>query len=241
LRGSYKRVVHVGRLSFQRLQNESDVLLPLVEGEDILLSQEFEASVEFFTFDKAYVERLRDGDPSTEHHFVAYFEQLLRIKLRARTLTSDKVEDLRQETFIRVIAALRREGGVRQPERFGAFVNSICNNVLLEHYRSSAKNQPMEDSHMDIPDKVLDLEGMLVTKESAEHVRKILDGMSRRDRDLLRAIFLEEKEKDAVCREFGVDRDYLRVLLHRAKDKFKILYEKGQMGLARRATGLGNQ
>jgi len=46
-----------------------------------------------------------------KHHFVAYFEQLLRIKLRARALASDKVEDLRQETFIRVIAALRREGG----------------------------------------------------------------------------------------------------------------------------------
>jgi len=197
--------------------------------------------VEFFTFDKAYVERLREGDPSTEHHFVAYFEQLLRIKLRARTLPSDKVEDLRQETFIRVIAALRREGGVRQPERFGAFVNSICNNVLLEHYRSSAKNQPMEDSHLEIPDRVLDLEGMLVTKQSSEQVRKILDGMPERDRALLRAIFLEEKEKDVVCQEFGVDRDYLRVLLHRAKDKFKALYEKGQIGLARRATGLGHQ
>jgi RNA polymerase sigma-70 factor (ECF subfamily) len=197
--------------------------------------------VEFFTFDKAYVERLREGDPSTEHHFVAYFEQLLRIKLRARTLPSDKVEDLRQETFIRVIAALRREGGVRQPERFGAFVNSICNNVLLEHYRSSAKNQPMDDSHLEIPDKVLDLEGMLVTKQSSEQVRKILDGMPERDRALLRAIFLEEKEKDVVCKEFGVDRDYLRVLLHRAKDKFKALYEKGQIGLARRATGLGHQ
>ena len=197
--------------------------------------------MEFFTFDKAYVERLREGDPPTEHHFVAYFEQLLRIKLRARTLPSDKVEDLRQETFIRVIAALRREGGVRQPERFGAFVNSICNNVLLEHYRSSAKNQPMEDSHLEIPDKVLDLEGMLVTKQSSEQVRKILDGMPERDRALLRAIFLEEKEKDVVCREFGVDRDYLRVLLHRAKDKFKALYEKGQIGMARRATGLGHQ
>jgi hypothetical protein len=44
-----------------------------------------------------------------------------------------------------------------------------------------------------------------------------------------------------VCQEFGVDRDYLRVLLHRAKDKFKALYEKGQIGLARRATGLGHQ
>ncbi len=196
--------------------------------------------MEFFTFDKAYVERLRSGDPSTEQHFVAYFEQLLRIKLRSRMLTSDKVEDLRQETFIRVIAAVRKDG-VRQPERFGAFVNSICNNVLLEHYRSSAKNQPMEEVYMEIPDKILDLEGMLVTKESAQQVRRILDGMPKRDRDLLRAIFLEEKEKDSVCRELGVDREYLRVLVHRAKDKFRALYEKGQIGAARRATGLGNQ
>jgi len=197
--------------------------------------------VEFFTFDGAYVERLRAGDPSTEQHFVAYFDQLLRIKLRSRTLTSDKVEDLSQETYIRVIACLRKDGGIRQPERFGAFVNSICNNVLLEYYRSSARNQPMEDDHMEIPDKVLDLEGMLVTKQSAEHVRRILDGMPKRDRDLLRAIFLEDKDKDAVCHELGVDREYLRVLVHRAKDKFKALYEKGQMGMARRATGLGNQ
>ncbi len=196
--------------------------------------------MEFFTFDKAYVERLRSGDPSTEQHFVAYFEQLLRIKLRSRMLTSDKVEDLRQETFIRVIAAVRKDG-VRQPERFGAFVNSICNNVLLEHYRSSAKNQPMEEVYMEIPDKILDLDGMLVTKQSAEQVRRILDGMPKRDRDLLRAIFLEEKEKDTVCRELGVDREYLRVLVHRAKDKFRALYEKGQIGVARRATGLGNQ
>jgi RNA polymerase sigma-70 factor, ECF subfamily len=193
--------------------------------------------VEFFTFSKEYVELLRQGDPVTEQHFVAYFEQLLRIKLRSRMLASDKVEDLRQETFIRVIAAVRKDGGVRQPERFGAFVNSICKNVLLEYYRSVAKDHPVEETHMDIPDKVLDLEGMLVTKQSAEQVRRILNAMPKRDRDLLRAIFLEDKEKDAVCREFGVDREYLRVLVYRAKDKFKALYEKGQIGIARRATG----
>ena len=203
--------------------------------------KESDTGVEFFTFDGAYVERLRAGDPSTEEHFVAYFEQLLRIKLRSRMLASDKVQDLQQETFIRVFANLRKADGVRQPERFGAFVNSICNNVLREYYRSAAKNQPMEDAHMDIPDKVLDLEGFLVTKQSAERVRRILDEMPKRDRDLLRAIFLEDKEKDTVCRDFGVNREYLRVLVYRAKDKFKALYEKGQMGVARRATGMGNQ
>jgi RNA polymerase sigma-70 factor (ECF subfamily) len=228
-----------GSSSVSELRIESDDPLPEKRRGDILLAQDPEDAVDFFTFDQAYLERLRDGDPPTEHHFVSYFEHLLRIKLRSRALPSDKVEDLRQETFIRVIAALRREGGVRQPERFGSFVNSICNNVVLEDFRSSRKSQPMDDSHLEIPDKALDLEGMLVTKQASEQVRRILKEMPRRDRDLLRAIFLQEKEKDAICKEFGVDRDYLRVLVHRAKDKFRVLYEKGQIGVARRATGLG--
>jgi len=195
--------------------------------------------VDFFAFDNAYVERLRNGDPFTEHHFVAYFEELLRIKLRARTLTADKVEDLRQETFIRVIAALHREGGVRQPERFGAFVNSICNNVLMEYYRSTGKNQQMDETHHEIADRVLDLEGMLVSKQTSARVRQILTEMSAKDRELLQAIFFDEKDKDVICRNFRVDRDYLRVLLHRAKDKFRALYEKDQIGKLRRVSGCG--
>ena len=196
--------------------------------------------MDFFAFNKAYVERLRNGDPATEHHFFVYFEKLLRIKLRARALPSDKVEDLKQDTFIRVLAAVRKEGGVRQPERFGAFVNSICNNVLMEYYRSLGKNQQMDDTHEQIPDKVLDLEGVMVSTQRSERVRKILWELPARDRELLRAVFLEEKEKDAVCREIGVDRNYLRVLLHRAKHKFKAAYEKEQSGALPRVTGFGN-
>ena len=193
--------------------------------------------MDFFAFDKAYVDKLRNGDAATEHHFFVYFEKLLHIKLRSRTISPDKVEDLKQDTFIRVIAAVRKEGGVRQPERFGAFVNSICNNVLLEYYRTLGRNQQLDDTHYEIPDKVLDLEGMMVSKQCSEQVRKILAGMPRRDRELLRAVFLEEKDKDTVCRDIGVDRDYLRVLLHRAKDKFKAVYEKEQFAGLHRATG----
>ena len=196
--------------------------------------------MDFFAFDKAYVEKLRDGDPATEHHFFVYFEKLLHIKLRARAISSDKVEDIKQDTFIRVIAAVRKEGGVRHPERFGAFVNSVCNNVLLEYYRTLGKNQQMDETHQEIPDLVLDLEGMMVSKQASEQVRQILSGLPARDRDLLRALFLEEKDKDAVCRAIGVNRDYLRVLLHRAKDKFKAVYEKEQFGGLHGATGIGS-
>lgn len=188
--------------------------------------------MDFFAFDQAYVELLRNGDPATERHFFVYFDRLLQIKLRARAIASDKVEDLKQDTFIRVIAAVRKQGGVRQPERFGAFVNSVCNNVLLEYYRSLRKNPQMDETQEEIPSKVLDLEGMMVSKQRLERVREILSGLPVRDRELLRALFWEEKDRDTVCRDIGVDRNYLRVLLHRAKDKFKAAFERQDWLLA---------
>jgi len=173
--------------------------------------------VEFFNFDKDYVDRLRNGDASTERHFVAYFEQLLRIKIRSRMIPDHIADDLRQETFARVITQLHQEGGIRQPERFGALVMSICNSVLRDYHRSSPKNQRIEVARKDIPDKVLGPEGTFVAKQSGEQLNRILEGMPKRDRDLLQAIFLEEKDKEAVCREMGVDHEYLRVLIRRAK------------------------
>src|SRR5271165_4165053 len=88
----------------------------------ILHPPQTEDEVELFAFDKSYVDRLRDGEPATEQHFVSYFGHILGIMLRARYLTPERVDDVRQETFTRVISILRRDGGIRQPERFGAFV-----------------------------------------------------------------------------------------------------------------------
>lgn len=70
------------------------------------------------------------------------------------------------------------------------------------------------------------VETMTPSKTDLELVRRFLDQFPQRDRELLQAIFLEEKDKDAICRAFGIDRDYLRVLLHRTKHKFAELYKK---------------
>jgi RNA polymerase sigma-70 factor (ECF subfamily) len=184
--------------------------------------------VEFFSFDEAYLKRLRERDFPTEQHFVAYFRKLLTIKLRSRLRTSQAVDDIAQETFLRVFKAMQIEGGIRQPERLGAFVNSVCNNVLQEFYRSVDHGASLDDDAPEPVDKLIDLEGFLVTKQTREQVRKVLALLGDKDRQLLRSIFLEEKEKDDVCREFGVDRDYLRVLLHRAKQSFRAYYERSQ-------------
>lgn len=177
-------------------------------------------------FDESYVQRLRDGDFRTQEHFVAYFSELIQLKLRSRVNSIQAIEDIRQETFARVFIALRG-GKIRQPDRLGAFVNSMCNNVLLEHYRSAARSTPLEDEEQkDFPAVGVDVLGTLAARQLGEKVREILDELPERDRRLLREVFLEERDKDEVCRDYGVDRDYLRVLLHRAKNSFKLLYLK---------------
>jgi len=186
--------------------------------------------VQLQSFDESYVERLRAGDFRTQEHFVAYFSELIQLKLRSRLRSPQAIEDVRQETFTRVFAALHG-GKVRQPDRLGAFVNSMCNNVLLEHYRSSSRDSSLEDEDQeDFPAISVDLLGALAAKQLGEKIREILEELPERDRRLLREVFLEERDKDAVCRDFGVDRDYLRVLLHRAKLSFKSLYLKNMAG-----------
>ena len=178
------------------------------------------------SFAEPYVERLCAGDFRTQEHFVAYFSELIQLKLRSRLHSPQAIEDVRQETFTRVFAALR-SGKIRQPDRLGAFVNSMCNNVLLEHYRASSRDSSLEDEEQkDFPAVSVDVLGTIAAKQMGEKIREILEEMPERDRRLLREIFLEERDKDAVCRDFGVDRDYLRVLLHRAKQSFKSLYLK---------------
>ncbi len=181
--------------------------------------------MQFHTFDAEYVESLCAGDRATQDHFVRYFTELLQLKLRSRLRSPQAIEDVSQETFARVFNSLRKPGALRQPERLGAFVNTVCNNVLLEHYRSSARSDSLdEEGQPELPATGLDALGQVTADQLRRKVREILVKLPPRERDLLKAVFLDERDRDEVCREFGVDREYLRVLLFRAKQEFKTEY-----------------
>jgi len=181
--------------------------------------------LQFQNFDSTYLERLRSGDFRTQEHFVAYFSELIHLKLRSRLRSPHDIEDARQETFARVFAALRKEQGIREPERIGAFVNAVCANVLRERYRAPTAD-PLEETAAEIPDKGANVIDVIAYKQTQEKVRAILQELPERDRRIIKEIFIEERSKDDVCRDYGVTRDYLRVLLHRAKQAFKSQYLK---------------
>jgi RNA polymerase sigma-70 factor, ECF subfamily len=184
--------------------------------------------LQFTDFDVTYLERLQSGDARTAQHFTAYFSELIKIKLRSRLASKEAIEDVRQETFVRVFALVRAKEGIKHPERLGALVNSVCNHVLLEHYRANRRtDSPLEGE----PENALVADGvsaagLLEVDEAGRLVHAILSRLPERDRRLLQSILLEERNKDEVCAELGLSREYLRVLVHRAKQAFKAVYMK---------------
>lgn len=180
-------------------------------------------TVDFYSFDEDYLRRLVQRDPGTQEHFVQYFTAILVPKLRNRSISTQDVDELKQETFTRVLNAIIRDG-VHEPQRFGAFVAAVCNNVLLEFYRSRRRDQHVDLDEIEVPDGETNLENDMIRKERQHVVREVLIKLPAKDQAILRAYYIDGMSKDEICRIFKVDRDYFRVKLHRALKSFKARY-----------------
>jgi RNA polymerase sigma-70 factor, ECF subfamily len=178
----------------------------------------------FETFNAEYVRRLADGDSGAGDHFASYFGNLLFLKLRVRLRSAELIDDIRQETLTRVLVILREGQGVRRPERFGAFVNGVCNNVVRELCRLDGREEPWDVNMEDPTDPTVDLDANLVNADAKREIQRVFAQLPEKDRTILKAIYLDEIDKAEVCRQFQVEPGYLRVLLHRAKVQFRRAY-----------------
>lgn len=175
---------------------------------------------ELARFNGDYVRRLNARDPETEQHFAAYFGDLLSHKLHSTVYSPDLAKDIHQETLKRVLMKLR-SGDLRQPESLAAYVLGICNNVMREKFREEAHFQDLGEQGFAMLDWRSNAESDVLNSELSEHVQAVLNELATRDRELLKAVFLDEEDKDEVCHRFGVDRTYLRVLVFRARKRFQ--------------------
>jgi len=183
--------------------------------------------VQFQAFDAEYVRRLRDGDPQTEQHFASYFGELLYLKLRRRVPSRQLQEDIRQETLCRVLRAIREKDGLEDPRKFGAYVSGVCHFVTVELSRTESRYEPAERDMEEQRDTTQDPDAPLINEQRRALVLKVLSRLEERDRKLLRAVFFEELGSAEVCRRFQVEPDYLRVLVFRAKARFRQAYARG--------------
>jgi RNA polymerase sigma-70 factor (ECF subfamily) len=179
-------------------------------------------------FDENYLCALRDRDPDAENFLISHFSRPVQLKLRARLRSPDLVQDACQETFLRVIRYFSSGKTLDNAASLPGFVHSVCHNVALELLRSHTRQAQVPENAPDVADSNPSPETQFAAGQRRELVGQVLREMNEKDRQLLRRVFLEEEDKDQVCREFQIDRNYLRVLLHRARLRFRAVLTQGK-------------
>jgi RNA polymerase sigma-70 factor, ECF subfamily len=149
----------------------------------------------------------------------------LRLKLRYKVLyhlgyDCADAEDLVQESLTRFIRADQRQA-IRNTEDLGAFLNGICRNVILE-YRRRARREPVLDGTKPMPENYVRPDAEIF--EMREAIDFGLKELAERDRAVLRSLYLEGRDKEEICQEWGMTDAQFRVVLFRAKERFRRFY-----------------
>src|SRR5665213_1129216 len=153
----------------------------------------------------------------------------LRLKLRYKVLyhvghNCPDADDLVQDSLARFVRAEQRQQ-IRNTDEFGAFLNGVCRNVILE-YRRRTRREPSFDPELSIPEtRVRPDAEIFEMRDAIDHG---LAELAERDRAILRALYLEGKEKDVICGEWNMSDAQFRVVLFRAKERFRRAYN-GEM------------
>jgi RNA polymerase sigma-70 factor (ECF subfamily) len=143
----------------------------------------------------------------------------LRYKVgRALGFACPDIDDVVQETLKRFLESADR---VRTPEAAGAYLNGICRNVIFEYRRRMFRDAPMPEVVPEPPPaRLADPELFELRDAIAEGMRQL----SPRDRQVLRMFYLEELPVERVLELTGLSEANFRVVLCRAKERFRQIY-----------------
>jgi RNA polymerase sigma-70 factor (ECF subfamily) len=117
-------------------------------------------------------------------------------------------------------------GQVRRPEEIGGYIFQVAMNLLRNRRRKIAERADRRvDSEVlgHLPADV-DATDRWLEKKMAVRVKRVLQELpTPRDREILVRFYLQEEEKDAICRDLALAPDQFDKVLHRARARLKEL------------------
>jgi RNA polymerase sigma-70 factor, ECF subfamily len=168
-----------------------------------------------FPFDAQYVRQLRERAHPVEEHFSSYFHRILTNYLRGRIKSPELLEDIRQETLLRVLHSLRAGDGLRRPECLASFVMAVCQNVLREQVRAQVRYTGFDEPAVHA-DRSADPEKQAIAGQRRASLTEALAQLATRERQVL-AMTLADAQPADISRRLGLTQGNVRVVLHRAK------------------------
>jgi RNA polymerase sigma-70 factor, ECF subfamily len=180
------------------------------------------------------VARIHDGDPAAMEELYDIFGKGIRYFL-LRNLGADELDDRVHDCFV-IVAQAIRNGDLRDPARLMGFVRTVVKRQIAATIEAAVTRRRTQVDYQDtlftLSDWKDDPERTLLARQRTEIARRVMNGISRRDREILRRFYVEEQSQEKICEEMGLSYNQFRLLKSRAKARF------GELG-KRVASGLG--
>jgi RNA polymerase sigma-70 factor (ECF subfamily) len=181
----------------------------------------------------ALVEKIKIDDESGMEELYRVFSRGVRFYL-CRQLGPQDLEDKIHDTFLIVVQAVRR-GGLREPERLMGFVRTVVRRQVAAHIDQAVHNRRQEvalESGTPVRDLQRDPEEMAIRQQHEKIAWRVLNSISKPDREILSRFYLLEQSQERICAEMNLTETQFRLLKSRAKARFG---ELGKRRLGRRS------
>jgi RNA polymerase sigma factor (sigma-70 family) len=171
---------------------------------------------------KQLVQRVHDGDPSAMEELYTIFAKGIRYFL-LRNLGPEDIDDKVHDCFLIVTQAIRN-GELREPDRLMGYVRTVVKRQIAGSIDSAVQQRrnrvEFDDTLFSVSDWRANPESSVMANQRAEIARKVLNGVSRRDREILKRFYMMEQPQEQICSEMGLSYNQFRLLKSRAKARF---------------------
>jgi RNA polymerase sigma-70 factor (ECF subfamily) len=166
----------------------------------------------------------RQRDASVEAALYERFGARIYFLALGELGSKEDAEDVRDETILRVIQALRQDK-LRSPDSLPAFVVGVALNVIREHRRQTRNLQQFDGREVEVAGGPSP-EAAFLDEETGRAFREVARGLKPREREFLRLYYYEEWPKEAIARALGIKVERLRLMKSRALKRFRDAYRK---------------
>ncbi|MEK7400000.1 MAG: sigma-70 family RNA polymerase sigma factor [Candidatus Poribacteria bacterium] len=171
--------------------------------------------------DASLIEQILAGDNQAFHHLMDKYQSAIYGLIRFLVQNPDDAQELTQEVFLK---AYKELGSLKQPERFGFWINQIARNQCQDWRR---KNQ-VEFS--ELPDNIIadiqHVDESLIFQETLAKVMQAINELPEIEKQLLKERYLDDSSYAELQAKHGLSYKALNMRLLRARQKVKARVEK---------------
>jgi RNA polymerase sigma-70 factor, ECF subfamily len=152
----------------------------------------------------------------------------LRALILRRVRDPEVAADILQDAAVTTLEKLRT-GEIAHPEKLGGYLYRVALNHLRNHHRKDRTALSSAEALDELPAPAVDTEWENVGRPQwASAARRMLDALPvARDREILVRFYLDDEDRETICRELGLSEEHFNRVIFRARNRFRDLLEHG--------------